>query len=504
MLNFYAFLKRNKGLIYSVLFSIALISCGEEDFLVNNEDEEPGKYSEENVFLKEEDMSLVVSRTDEGKVLFSEKTPLNKLPEVGKVLALPIDEDYPIGYFGKVKEIIKRNGTFEVQLEPATIAELYPDTVLYYKGPVYALNSSRAGDDIIFDIDLTFGLVNITGEYTMVSPEVEYKVETSNGKEIGRTFRILSRVKTETEISFIGRDIDWESEKPLASVFLVGGSFTKYLGLGVKADFNGRVVGNVDIDVSLTHTMQGQLDAGFSVGEHIADSTGQITNNFDVAINELEFSKFQKAKGEIGFGISLKAYTDVNFLGWKFSTDDNLFLRVAALANFKSDFDYENFFYNETKNEVETGLKLIVDYKAGFMVEDKNKNEIFVGYSDSAQWIIPWDTFLIWPEFKISRNTYYGNSAYLDAYLIKDKAILSFCKKVAVWYEKDTNKMCGYEYLTFDGNSSLFPITGLNSQKEYWVFPTIEIMENKFITVGEPEWVGPYNLDLPEYDWILP
>lgn len=390
------------------MVSLSLVSCGEVDYLVNIDEKEPENYSKENVFIEEEDMSLVVSKTDGGKVLFSDKTPLNKLPEVGKVLALPIDEKYPVGYFGKVKEITKRNGGFEVQLEPATIAELYPDTVLYYKGPVYALNSTRAGDDINFNIDLTFGKIKVTGEYTMMSPEVEYKVETSNGKEVGRSFRIISQVKTETKASFLGRDIDWESENPLASTYLVGGSFSKYLGLGLKVGFFGRVVANVDIDVSLTHTMLGQLDAGFSVGEHIADSNGEITNNFDVAINDLKFSKFQKAKGEIGFGISLKAYTDVNFLGWKSSTDDNMFLRVAALANFKSDFDYANFNYKDVNNEVETGLKLLFDYKAGFTMKDKNNNEIFFGYSNSAQLIISGDTYLIWPEFNISRNRYFG------------------------------------------------------------------------------------------------
>ena len=494
------------SLLLSALFLLLCCACGDEAlFISNSEKNQDEHYSSDRIFYQEKDMNYVLQKTDEGKVLFSEKTPSKTLPKVGKVIAFPIDEEYPVGYYGKVKEITKRNGAFEVQLEPATIAELYPDTVLYYKGPVYALNSSRAGDDIIFHIDLTLGLINITGEYTMVSPEVEYKVETSNGKEIGRTFRIISRVTTKTEFSFIGRDIDWESEKPLASVYLVGGSFSKYLGLGVKADFNGRVVGNVDIDVSLTHTMQGQLDAGFSVGEHVADSTGQIINDFDVAINDLEFSKFKKAKGEIGFGISLKAYTDGNLLGWKFSTDDNLFLRVAALANFKSDYDYANFNYNETKNEVETGLKLIVDYKAGITMKDPNNNKIFVGYSDSAQWVIPWDKFLLWPKMDVSRNVYYGESAIVDASLTNNEAILSFCNKAVVWYEKDTDKICGYEYVSFDEYwSTIVSITGLNPQKDYLVYPAIEIIENEFLRIGEPVWFGPGELDIPGWDWILP
>lgn len=491
-------------LVYIFVFSLSLFACGHEVFLSGDEENEPGSYSQENVFFEEKDMSLVLSRTDEGIIQFSKKTPLNKIPEVGKVLALPIDEEYPIGYYGKVKEISELNGAWEVQLEPATIAELYPDTVLYYKGPVYALNSSRAGDDVVCDINLSFGLVNITGVYEMVSPEVEYEVVTSNGQEIGRTFRILSRVKTETEISIVGKDIDWESKTPLATFYLVGGGFTKYLGLGIKADLDGRVVGNIDIDVSATHKMQAQMDAGFSVGDHVNDSIGKMNNKFDVVINEWKWSEFQKAKGEIGFGFSLKAYTDINIIKWKFSTDDNLFLRVAPLVNFKSDFDYANFDYKDVNNEIETGLKLIVDYKAGFMKEDVTGNEIFVGWSDSADWYYPWKTFLIWPEFQISSYQYWGNSALLSVSLIKNEAIYAFHDKALVWVDKETKRMCGYEYITFDGNYTEVVITGLDSKKEYLVYPAIEVDTNMFIRVGEPYWVGPNNLDLPDYDWILP
>lgn len=504
MKKIFAFLKKNQELIYSLIFSISLISCGEEDLCrINNEDKELENCSENNVFLEEKDMSFVISRTEEGKVLFSDKTPLNKLPEVGKVLALPIDDEYPVGYYGKVKEITKKNRAWEVQLEPATIAELYPDTVLYYKGPVYALNSSRAGDDVIVDIDLTFGLINVTGSYSMVSPEVEYKVETSNGKEVGRTFRLLSRVKSETEIKLLGKNIDWES-KPISSVYLVGGKFSKYLGLGIKADLNGRIVGNADIDVSLIHTMQGQMDVGFSVGEHLVDSLAQIRNDFDVSINDWEWSNFQKAKGEVGFGISIKAYTDANFFKWKFSTDDNLYLRVTALANIKTDVDFANFNYKDVNNEIETGVKFLVDYKAGFIKEDINGNEIFVGWSDSADLYKPWKTFLIWPEFEISGQNHWGNSALLDVWMINDESILSFCNKALVWYEKETNKMCGYEYVIFYGKNGEALLEGLERKKVYIVYPAIEIKDNQFLRVGNPWVLEQSNPILPDNDWILP
>lgn len=494
-----------KRLVYAfILFS--LVSCGERDYFVNNDGDNGDdsiSYSEENVFLEKKDISLVISRTDEGKVQFSDKTPLNIIPKVGKILALPIDEQYPAGYYGKVKEITNRDGVYEVQLEPATIAELYPDTVLYYKGPVYAMASSRAGDDIIFDIGLNYGVVGITGLYSMVSPEVEYKVETRDGKEIGRTFRITSVVKTETKFSLEGKAIDYESE-PIVSVYLVGHKFSDYFGLGVKADFNWRAVGEIDFDASLTHTMYGNLDVGFSVGEHIGDSVSSIINDFDVVINEFEWSKFEKAKGEIGLGISLKAYTDVNFLKWKFSTDDNLFLRVAALVNFKSDFDYMNFNYKDVNNEIEIGHKFIVDYKAGFCKEDDDGNEIFLGWNDSAQWYKKWGEFLIWPEFEITDHNYWGTSAMLGVLEIKSEAILFMCDKALVWYDIETKKMCGVQYFSFNSNYESVMIEGLDAEKHYLVYPAIKVGDNQFLRIGEPYQIGPYNLDLPDYDWIIP
>ena len=502
MKKIFTIVNKVTNMVYILVFSFALLSCGDEA-LFWNEEKEPEKYSEENVFLDEKDMSWVVSRTDEGKVQFSKETPLNKIPEVGKVLALPIDEQYPVGYYGKVKEITKQDATWEVQLEPATIAEIYPDTVLYYKGPVYLLDSSRAGDDINLDINLNYGLVNISGAYTMVSPEVEYKVETANGKEVGRTFKIISRVKTETEVSFLGDDIDWES-KPFASVYLVGGKFSKYLGLGIKADFNGRIVGEVDIDVALTHTMEGQMSAGFSVGDHLVDSIGQITNEFDVVINDWEWSKFQKVKGEVGFGVSLKAYTDVNFLGWKFNTDDNLFLRVAALANFKSDFDYENFNYKDVNNEIETGVKLIVDYKAGFMKEDISGNEIFVGWSDSAEWYMKWSTHLIWPEFRIISAYYNGSTAMAEVWLEKNEALLTpFCDKALVWYDHKTMEMCGARSFNF-GKYNTVVIEGLEPEKLYRIYPALRITENTYIRIGDYTLIGKSSLDIPGSDFVLP
>lgn len=508
-------LKRNKELICTLIFSVFMMSCGDEaDFWYVGEEKEPDSYSKENVFLDEKDMSLIISRTDKGVVLFSDKTPLNKLPEVGKVLALPTDEQFPIGYYGKVKEINKTNGALEVKLEPATIAELYPDTVLYYKGPVYALNSSRGGDDINVDVNVTLGLFKMTGEYTMVSPEVEYKIITANGKEVGRTFRIISRVKTETEIELLGKEIDKESD-PIWSVYLVGGKFSKYLSLGIKADFGGCVVGEFDSDVSFYHTMHAQMDVGYNF--NAVDSVGSIINNFDVAINDFKWSKFEKAKGDIGFGLYVKAYTDGNILNWKFDTDDNLYLKVASYLNFNADFDYsdfdcekfdiKNFDHTSLNKEIEVGLKCIVDAKAGVMVEDDDDNSIFKGWSDSADWEKKLGTFLIWPDFSITNKQLQGTPCpILELYLKKNASILAFCDKVLVLTDYETNKICDYRTFSFDNQSSYVDIKleGLDPNKYYWVYPAIKLTENKFLRVSTPDLVGPYRVNIPGSDFVLP
>ena len=497
-------LNREKNLQFLFLISLLLLSCGEEDIVCVSQEDTSGTYSKDNVFLEDKDLSYVISRTDEGKIHFSKKTPVDIIPEIGKVLAFPIDEKYPTGYYGKVKKITKQNGSCEVQLEPATIAELYPDTVLYYKGPVNVITSSRVGDDVNLDVNLDFDYVNITGTYKMMSPEVEYKVETSNGEVVGRSFRLKASVETKTKLDFGGKVIDKESD-PFGSVYLVGGKFSKWFALGIKADFSGRIVGQIDFDASFTHTMQAQMNVGFSAGEHFSDSISREDNNIDVSINDLQWSKFKKAKGEIGFGISLKAYTEASFIKWKLSTDDNLYLRVSGLVNFKSDFDYRNFDYKKINNEIEVGRKIMVDYKAGFYKEDNDGNNVYFGWGDSADWYMKWETLLIWPEFSINEHNYWTTSALLGVKCIKDEAILSFCDKALVWYEMDTNKMSGIKFFTFTNKYEDILIDGLIKGKNYIIYPSIKVGENEFIRVYEPYTITPFNLDgMPDYDWWLP
>ena len=496
-------------LFAGILSLVLCCACGEVDFLLDGIDE--SKYSSDRIFYKEKDMSYILERTDDGQVLFSEDTPSKMLPKVGKVIAFPLDDAYPFGYFGKVKKIIQKTNGYQVELEEGDLGDLYPDTVISIKGSIYMMNDSRALDDITFDLNMSKKHYSLEGNYKLVAPDIIYDVETKDGEVIRRNFQINGGISAETEIKFASISGGDESE-PLVEKQLWGPSVGDYFRLGILGIVTGFWEGEAEVDLAVKHVMEGEFKAGFDWSETNSDGF----SNYTSTCNELEFSVLKKCSGELVGGIILKCTPFINYKKWfknEYGGGDlrkNLYASLKLGLGARAKFDLINWEEKEKDRYLSLFLKIAGYAKASIGGKKEFDNgwdadaELGYIYRDSTYLdIVKW---AIWPEFEITDCYNMGNSAFISLQKKSERTILNPNLYLRV-RDKETGADLGERLVTFT-NDIIYDYTLMLSDdyfnRIFEVTPVAEFLENQYWSVGDKYIINNKPVHIPGNDFVLP
>ena len=273
-------MKRFFGKTIVALMLFSLVACEESRVfgVVKPDEEDPGQdageYATETVYFPKESMDLVIDRNTEGVVRLSASTPREWIPEVGRVFALPRDEAYPLGYFGKVAEIDEGEDGYALRLEEVSIADLFPDTTLVIDvelssdklipldGDGRSLAQTRAeGVDISGDLTYRVGnAVELSGYFAFEGVRYKSELNTRKGEIYVCTMDVYS------DCSF-AMDAKLKLEPKELSVFLddfrYGYVLNDYFGVGIRFDVGAYIHPSFEVDLGLGMEYHANIRAGF-------------------------------------------------------------------------------------------------------------------------------------------------------------------------------------------------------------------------------------------------
>ena len=182
-----------------ILGLVLLLSCSEDD---NNEVADVTPFNQPRSEIKvftEAEANYVSEEATENMLVFSSDTPDNVLPEVGSIIQMPITENTPFGFLGRVASI-EKGDVITVTTETVPLDEAYPN--------------------LSIDADLT-KITNVLGIFDEEGNEVEYYIEDIDKDQSvaeGRQTRGWSVDKSKKEDRDKITEFDWEKKQLLIPI----------------------------------------------------------------------------------------------------------------------------------------------------------------------------------------------------------------------------------------------------------------------------------------------
>ena len=177
-----------------ILGLVLLLSCSEDD---NNEVADVTPFNQPRSEIKvytEEEANYVSEEATENTLVFSSSTPDDVLPQVGSIIQMPITENTPFGFLGRVASI-EKGDVITVTTETVPLDEAYPN--------------------LSIDADLT-KITNVLGVFDEEGNEVEYYIEDIDDDQSaaeGRQTRGWSVDKSKKKDRDKITEFDWEKKQ---------------------------------------------------------------------------------------------------------------------------------------------------------------------------------------------------------------------------------------------------------------------------------------------------
>lgn len=489
-------MKRFFGKTIVALMLFSLVACEESRVfgVVKPDEEDPGQdageYATETVYFPKESMDLVIDRNTEGVVRLSASTPREWIPEVGRVFALPRDEAYPLGYFGKVAEIDEGEDGYALRLEEVSIADLFPDTTLVIDvelssdklipldGDGRSLAQTRAeGVDISGDLTYRVGnAVELSGYFAFEGVRYKSELNTRKGEIYVCTMDVYS------DCSF-AMDAKLKLEPKELSVFLddfrYGYVLNDYFGVGIRFDVGAYIHPSFEVDLGLGMEYHANIRAGFDYRD------GQV-NERCVTENEsadMDLTGSARMGGSLFAGVYLKAYPFVAGFGDELNSKDNLYVTAKTGIVGTGAFDLSVSDLSRFENRMEVALALDLDFFAHFPTKGLAGADFTL--NGHKRFEKPLFTYAIWPDFHVSQVDTDGTSVRYYIAVDQLEWLVDFPCYVEV-REKESGQLIKRTELgagLAQGGYLMYELYGLDADKDYLFIPMIRWGE-KYIQVG--------------------
>ena len=475
------------------LMLLSLAACEESQvFGVASPDEgdsgqDKGEYATETVYFPKESMGHVLDRNAEGVVRLSASTPREWIPEVGRVFALPRDEEYPLGYFGKVAEIDEGEDGYALRLEEVSIAELFPDTTLVIDvklsdGKLFPLDSdgrTRAdGADISGDLTYRLGnAVELGGHFAFEGVGYKSELRTRDGEVY------ICRLDVHSDCSF-GMDAKLKLEPKELSVFLddftYGYVLDDYFGIGIRFDVGAYIRPSFEVDLGLGMEYHANIRAGFDYMD------GKVNERCvtEGESADMDLTGSVSMGGSLFAGVYLKAYPFIAGLGGELNSKDNLYVTAKAGIIGTGAFDLSVSDLSRFENRMAVTLALDLDFFLRLPTKELTGGADFT-LNGHKRYEKPLFTYAIWPDFHVSQVDTDGTSARYYIAVDQLEWLVDFPCYVEV-REKESGQLIKRTDLgagLVQGGYLMYELDGLDADKDYLFIPMIR-WGDKYLQVG--------------------
>lgn len=243
-----------KSLILFCFFVFALLMSCSEDTLNVVDDTTPFNQPKSDVrVFTESEAGYVIEEATEDKIVFNGSTPSEIVPKVGSIIQLPISDNTPFGFLGRVVSV-NSGDKIEVNTELVPLEEAYPNLSL---------------DVDLTKIDHVYGVFDEDGnpvDFHIVDIAENDQDATAYGEDVGK---LQKKGKDDDYVEFL--ELDWEKKKlsiPIPEKWVK--TFTKenidinglvtlsFEGSSIKTDNKGEAK-YIDIDIRPHVTVGGEL-----------------------------------------------------------------------------------------------------------------------------------------------------------------------------------------------------------------------------------------------------